>query len=248
MDRNGAKITIYGDSITRFSMDPDNGCFASYLANELIGYYTMDIKGFPGYTTRAALPLAPRLFTKDYLRNVHYFIIFFGHNDSWQDDCTLGVPLSQYKDNLLIMVKLLLEDGMVKDRIMLVTPGWYHAADWSEYQNKNLGTNITKSFDHCRLYAEATQQVAQETGVALIDWFKITSNYKPLRELFCDGLHLSKKGAKLLFDTMWPELKLTIEKIHGKKVEDILIADLPKELIEWMNQHQPSQEPSKVKD
>lgn len=232
MDPKGAKIIIYGDSITRYSMDPDSGCFASYLANELIGYYTLDIKGFAGFRTRDALILAPKLFTEDYLLDVHYFIIFFGHNDSWQDKFNYGISPSEYKDNLLIMVKLLLEDGMRRDRIMLITPGWHHEADWSEWQKRHLPVSFIKTFEHCIMYAEATQQVAQETGVTLIDWFKVTSNHEPLSELFSDGLHLSKRGAKLLFDTIWPELKSTIEKIHGKKMEQISIADIPKDLVD----------------
>lgn len=233
MDR-WPKITLFGDSITRYAHDADYGCWASMLAHQVLNYYQVDVKGFSGYTTKWALQLVPKLFTPQYLADVEYFIIFFGHNDAWDPEKYPTVTPAQYKDNLIIMIKLLIEDGLSKDKIMLITPGWFDEPSCSKWQIETYGGTMGKTFEHSRKYVDATIEVAREFNISLVDWWKVTTNYQPLEELFYDGLHLSTKGAKLLFDTLWPELRATIEAKHGRRVEELYRIDIPRELLDWM--------------
>ena len=112
------KITCFGDSITRRSKDPDNGCWAGHLAQKTLNYYDVDVRGFEGYNTRWSLKLMPQLFPRSYLSQVDIFILFFGHNDSWEPPSPLHVPIYEYDKNTRAMIEYLRINGLDKSKII----------------------------------------------------------------------------------------------------------------------------------
>lgn len=119
-----SKETLFGDSITRRSFDVDNGCWGSMIAFKLGSYFDVDFRGFEGYNSKWALELMPKLFPRSYLDKVEIFVPFFGHNDSLP--LAMHVPVDQYEQNMRSIVSYLVDNGLSKDKIVLLTPSWYH--------------------------------------------------------------------------------------------------------------------------
>lgn len=207
------KITLFGDSITRYSMDPESGCWGSLVKNDVVRYFDVDVRGFDGYNTRWALEMVPNLFPKTYLDKVDLMTIFFGHNDSWQSDrMPLSVPIEEFEENLCSIITKLNQNGLSNEKLILITPTWYDSVGTEKFIAGALGEpGPHKSSDHARLYSETVLKIARERSIDVVDFFNVSVNHEPLEELFCDGIHLSKKGAKMLYDQVMPIVKKKIE-------------------------------------
>lgn len=214
------KITLFGDSITRRSMDPDNGCWGSMIAHRVGSFMEVDVRGFEGYNSGWTLELMPKLFPKSYLDKVQIFIPFFGHNDAWKN-YPLHLPVDQFETNTRAMIKYLNDNDVENKKIILITPTWYHAENFNIYM-KSLGFPPTsKEFEDAQKYADAIDRIGKETGIDVVDFFTISANYKPLEEMFCDGVHYSRKGARLLFDCLMPIIERKIEDSYKKPLADL---------------------------
>lgn len=215
------KITLFGDSITRRSVDPDNGCWGSMIAYQVGNYFNLDVRGFEGYNTEWALDLMPQLFPGSYLEKVELFIPFFGHNDSWDASFPSHVPLDRFESNLNSIIKYLVNSGLKTNKIIMITPTWYHANSFEKYM-KDLGFPPTnKQLDSAKSYSETVLRVGREHNIDVVDFFAISAKQEPLKDMFCDGVHLSRSGAKLLFDALSPVIAKKVELSFKKPLADL---------------------------
>uniref|UniRef100_A0A6G1S500 Isoamyl acetate-hydrolyzing esterase 1 n=1 Tax=Aceria tosichella TaxID=561515 RepID=A0A6G1S500_9ACAR len=214
------KICLFGDSITRRSMDVNNGCWGSMIAYKSNDLFDVHVRGFEGYNTRMALELMPKLFPKTYLELTEIMVIFFGHNDEWELG-PLHVPVDEYKTNLNGIVKYLAENGLASQKIILITPSWYHKPDFDVYIKEAGFPPTTKGLEACQKYSEAVKEVGRDNSIEVLDFFTVTVNHKPLNELFCDGVHFSRKGAELLFNKLMPVIEAKVQTNYGKPLKDI---------------------------
>lgn len=218
------KITLFGDSITRRSMDPDNGCWGSMLAYRFGEYFDIDVRGFEGYNTKWALGNVEKLFPKSYLDKVEVFNIFFGHNDSWVKDFALHVPVDEYEKNMLSIIKYLNDNGIENRKIILITPTWFHKEETNKHLSKTrdmTGITMDKHLDEAKQYSEAILKIAMEKKIDVIDFFDVSLNYPKLEDMFCDGIHFSKVGAKLLYDLLMPVMEKKLESRYKKPIGDL---------------------------
>lgn len=215
------KITLFGDSITRRSTDVDNGCWGSMIEYRVGNFFDLDTRGFEGYNTKWGLELMPKLFPKTYLDKVEIFIPFFGHNDSWDAQYPMHVPVADYEINLRKMIKYLTDNGLEKRKIIMITPTWYHHEAFAEYMMSLGMPGIGKSLEDAEKYAEAVLRVASDEGLEVVDFFKISAHKEPLRDMFCDGVHFSRSGAKMLFDQLMPIIEKKIESSYKKPLADL---------------------------
>lgn len=215
------KITLFGDSITRRSMDPDNGCWGSMIAHKVGSFFNVDPRGFEGYNSKWALELMPKLFPKSYLDKVEIFIPFFGHNDSWAYEYPPHLPLDNYEANMRSIVKYLLDNGLEKSKIILITPTWYHHETCQEYMKEANLPPIQKGFDDAKQYSDVILRIGKDNEIYVLDFFDISAKYEPLKEMFCDGIHYSRVGAKLLFDNLMPIIEKKIESSYKKPLADL---------------------------
>lgn len=216
------KIVFFGDSITRFSMNPDGGCFSSMVAHEVSSYYQVDIRGFTGYSSKWVLEIFPNLFTKEYLKDVHCFVMFIGHNDCWDPILApQATKVDEFEANMRSMVEHLLTNGLEAKDIIIVTPTWYDFESWRESRMRQSKPLVTKTLEDAKIFAEASSRVGRDSKIEVIDFFHTSLGYEKLAELFIDGVHLSKTGAKLFYNQVWPEIKKKIEERHNKPLEDI---------------------------
>lgn len=214
------KITLFGDSITRRSMDPDNGCWGSYIAYQVGSFLDVDARGFEGYNTEWALELMPKLFPKSYLDKVEIFVLFYGHNDSWEIG-PWAVSPDKYETNLRSMIKYLNENGLENRKIVMITPTWfYQEALVESFKGSGLPT-ITKTLDHAKCYSDAVLRVAMDNEIDVLDFFDVSVKYEPLETLFCDGVHFSREGAKLLYKKLMPIIEKKLELSFEKPLADL---------------------------
>lgn len=222
---NWPRITLFGDSITRFSMNPDEGCWASMIAHQVASYYQVDVRGFTGYSSKWVVDMVPKLFTKEYLKNVEVFVMFIGHNDCWDPKMApQATTCNVFEANMRSMLKHLTTHGLNSKDIIMLTPTWYDVEHWTRHRIEIGKPLVTKTLEDATNFALATQKVAKEFNVTCIDFFNISLKHKALSELFFDGIHLSKVGAKFLYNSLYPEIKKKIEERHKKSIEDIWMA------------------------
>lgn len=215
------KITLFGDSITRRSMDPDNGCWASFVAHHVGGFMNVDPRGFDGYNSRWGLSLMSTLFPKSYLDKVEIFIPFFGHNDAWEEPYPAHVPVEEFESNMRDIVKYLITNGLGKEKIILITPTWYHDESFQVFMKENKYPPISKSLESARMYSDAILRIAKDMDITVLDFFEISLKQEPLKEIFCDGIHYSRKGARLMYQNLIPIIEKKVEATFNKPFGDL---------------------------
>lgn len=215
------KITLFGDSITRRSMDPDNGCWGSFIAHHVGGFMNVDPRGFEGYNSRWGLSLMPKLFPKSYLDKVEIFIPFFGHNDVWKEPYPAHVPVEEFESNMRGIVNYLIDNGLGKEKIILITPTWYHDKSFQVYLKEIKMPPLSKDLESAREYTDVILRIATEMDITVLDFFEISLKQEPLEEIFCDGIHYSRKGARLMYQNLIPLIEKKVESTYKKRFVDL---------------------------
>lgn len=215
------KITLFGDSITRRSMDPDNGCWASFIAHHVGAFMNVDPRGFDGYNSRWGLSLMPKLFPKSYLEKVEIFIPFFGHNDAWAKPFPAHVPVEEYESNMRGIIKYLNENGLGNEKIILITPTWFHNESFQVFLKESHFPSLTKDLETAKKYSDAILRIAKDLNITVLDFFEISLKQEPLKEMFCDGIHYSRKGARLLYQHLIPIIEEKVGTTFKKPFADL---------------------------
>lgn len=215
------KVLLYGDSITKRAREIDNGPWASLIGNELASFCDVDVRGFDGYNSKWALQLMPQFFPRSYLDKVEIFIPFFGHNDSWSAETPLHVDPQSYEDNMRAIIKYMEDNGLDRDKIIMITPTWYHKPSFDEHLKETGMPPHGKELEDARKYSEAILRIAKDLGIEVVDFFDISLKQEPLEAMFCDGVHYSRLGAQLLFDQLMPIIEKKLEKRFGKPLADL---------------------------
>lgn len=170
---NTIKIVAIGDSITYgFPYLPEQSWF--FLASKEFAIEHVN-SGINGDTTTGMLSR----FDRDALgHKPSHVIIMGGTNDAYE-----GVEVSQVIDNIRVMVKLAVENG-ITPIIGLPIP----CNDW--YAETLLGE-----------YREVIQQYAVNNSTVYIDFYSAMideSNTEIKSGLHCDGVHPSEAGYKVM--------------------------------------------------
>lgn len=216
------RITLFGDSITRRSVDPNNGCWGSMIAYHFGEYFQTDVFGFEGYNTKWGLELMGKFFPKSYLNKVELFIPFFGHNDSWDKSFALHVPVEEYESNYRKMLKYLNENGVGNEKVILITPTWFHQESANKWAAKEMPeVQLIKDFEDAKRYRDVIMKLAGEFHIDVVDFFEDSANFEPLESMFCDGVHLNPLGAKMLYDKLEPLMERKIESAYQKPLGDL---------------------------
>lgn len=215
------KITLFGDSITRRSFDIDNGCWGSQIAFNVGSYFDVDARGFEGYNSTWGLELMPKLFPKSYLDKVAIFVIFFGHNDSWNEQMPMHVDVNKYESNLRQMIKYLEDNGLERNKVIMITPTWYHDGEFQKWCKDAGMPPVNKELKDAEKYSETVLAISRDMSIDVVNFFATSLKQEPLESMFCDGVHLSRLGAKMLADQLMPVIEKKIEARYGKPLVDL---------------------------
>lgn len=213
------KVLLVGDSLTQFAFSKD-GSYAALLADHLQRKCDVISRGFSGYNTRWCRVILPDILKEFNPEDIALATIFLGANDSnLSENRVQHVPLLQYKQDLKDMVQMMMEFGIPKEKIVLISPPACDEKAWKKFCLDN-----DKIFTKCNLttgkYADACLDAAKESGTKSVDFYGSIMKRESWQETLCDGLHLSQVGSHLLFDLLKP-------------VVDQLTFDLPMIYPDW---------------
>ncbi|CAG0913225.1 unnamed protein product [Notodromas monacha] len=190
------KVILLGDSLTQYSMDPNNG-WATILANSLQRRCDVIVRGFVGYNSVMTRHLLPRIEnTFDGL--VAVVVIFLGANDvaNATKNPQQHVPLEKYAENLAWMVQFVKAKGVCADKIILMGPP---AVNGEKVTDRDL--------EQAKKYARKCDEVASLVDVSsvnLCDLMQQKFGNGSWKELLIDGLHFSPEGNAFVASELLP--------------------------------------------
>ncbi|KAF7490016.1 Isoamyl acetate-hydrolyzing esterase 1 -like protein [Sarcoptes scabiei] len=220
------KVILFGDSLTQRSFDPSLGCWASMLADRYQRRADVIVRGFSGYNSRWCRMIMPKIFEKFDPNEIFAIVILLGTNDSVPVHCDSGqhVPIEEYRGNLKFMIDYLQMIGFGPEKLILMAPPNFYHDDFKQWCKTNNRISIPDDWpDQIKHYVEACKSVAIEKQITSIDLYEIFINNPNNRNLFMDGLHLSREGAKLLFDNLSILIDEKLERFNLKSMEPLKI-------------------------
>ena len=188
------EIICFGDSITARKEGYPSPILTHKLSSKMPNYEFINA-GVSGNTSEQAM----FRFNKDVLsKRPDVVTVLFGANDSATDKL---VDLDTFKRNISLFAK-----QIGPEKTILISPA---PVDESLQRNR---TN-----ERLKQYAQAVQEVAEETDSYFIDFFHILYSYPNYKELLVgvknDGLHFGEAGYELLSD-------LIMKKVEEMEIED----------------------------
>ncbi|KAK9936545.1 hypothetical protein M0R45_013381 [Rubus argutus] len=224
------KIYLFGDSITEESFG-DGGWGAS-LAHHFSRTVDVVLRGYSGYNTRWALKVLERAFPgcDDGGEAPLAVTVFFGANDASLPDrysAFQHVPLDEYKQNLRSIVSFLKKQWPTT-RILLITPPPIDEDGRLQFPYvENPLNQPERTNEAAGAFAKACVAVARESGLPVIDlWTKMQQFPGWQKDHLRDGLHLTPRGNRLVFEKVVAKLRdegLSLERLP---VDLPLLADI----------------------
>lgn len=165
-------------------------------------------RGFSGYNTDHIKLILPKILSEFTPESVCGFVVMLGTNDSTEAlNQIQHVPLKRFSENMNYILDYLINWGVAKDKLILISPSKIYDAKWIEIK----GPGITHHDHLVTDYAREAIKIAKEKGVLYYDLNKAMEEYGPdYHELLSDGLHFSQKGGELLFRGILPILNENI--------------------------------------
>ena len=203
------QVVLFGDSLTQQSFSVEARGWGAQLADYCPRKADFLNRGFSGYNTDWARLILPRLVKKEALPDV--IVLFFGANDSalLELNSHQHVPVDRYQRNLAAMCDYLLEIGMAKSAILLVTPPPVHEEMWLEHNHDETWVRSDRQNSVTRLYAEAVEELGRGKDLD-VQLFKELED-KDLRKYLSDGLHFSEAGNLVMASLLKPFLEKRLE-------------------------------------
>lgn len=143
-------------------------------------------------------------------------LVCLGANDAADPSNSESVPLSEYSDNLLKILKWIETNLRPELGTIVVTPSPPSEEHWARSWAAECGTPLAPSdrtVERTRKYRDASIEAAGLAGVRVVDLFKAfgvseTDNIVgQWKGYFSDGLHFNKLGDAVAFQAISNELK-----------------------------------------
>lgn len=248
------KFILFGDSITQFSSSPALE-FGLQPALQDLYARKLDIlnRGYSGYNSNHARLILPKILQQELdesKSNIKLMTIFFGTNDTFQIDDDINkiqaVDIASYRNNLVAMIEMCLENN-IKPIIIGPTLHDNRLSRIGYIARKRSLNNDATTCQRNHLFSKAAEEVAHEFKVPFLDlwdsfrkygdWsveqlYKLNGKtndeeYIDLSELLIDGIHLSGKGYRILYEEL--------VKIIEEQFPEMISGDLPMILPYWMD-------------
>lgn len=217
------KVILFGDSLTQRSFDPEHGCWGSLLANRLQRIADVVPRGFSGYNSRWCRILLPDVLSEFNPKQIACITILLGTNDSVPESSPTGqfVPVNEYAENMGAMIDFLESIGINHQKVILISPPNFHKENfdkWSLSNNKPVLPDEWKG--KIEAYVSACEKVASDKKVSFLNLYEIFVKTEDSSRLFNDGLHFSRDGAQLLYDSLSPLVFKRLTEFTGKSLEN----------------------------
>jgi isoamyl acetate esterase len=212
--RRMRRAILFGDSITQEGSDPTLQGWVAALTSFWIRRVDVINRGFGGYNTRWAIKIYDRVVIE---QHPDIIFIFFGANDAVVSEHKQHVPLDEYKENIITMVRKAKD---ISATIFLLTPPPVFEPVLEE-RNKEKGKVLLN--DRINLntlkYADACKEVGKIYEVPVIDnWSTMGGNGNNRGDYLRDGLHLSKMGNQQLYTNIVNVIESKFEELKAESL------------------------------
>ncbi|KAJ2330302.1 isoamyl acetate-hydrolyzing esterase [Coemansia sp. RSA 2681] len=198
-------IVCFGDSLTQQGYDVSKRGWVAQLSLAYIRRLDVINRGFGGFTSRWALPLAPQLLTPSKPKLV---TILLGSNDSFLPIVPRHVPIPEFKSN----IEQIVASCLPGTRVILITPPSLGEKLYAK--GINYGP-MWRTFESVKACADTVRDVARDLNVPCVDlWKAVEEKTKEIGgdldgyDAFShDAVHLNAGGNDLLFELLMQTIK-----------------------------------------
>ncbi|KAK9464684.1 SGNH hydrolase-type esterase domain-containing protein [Lipomyces arxii] len=217
------KILFFGDSITQYAYNQDNGfCVGPALQDLYTRKLDVVQRGFSGYNSDHAALMIDKIIEAEttFTSKIRLMIVFFGTNDSVQPkNVVQHVPIQRFKQN---MHKIYDSATKAGSKVIFIGPGPLNAHVWKIGREDRYDDRTTLQ---AREYCDAAISVGKELGAPVIPlWYAMMadlgwkegdtiyglleeSEENPLKAYLNDGLHFAGPGYKVEFNEIVKAIK-----------------------------------------
>ena len=192
---------LLGDSQTQLGWS--GGGWVSLLAEKYVRRVDIINRGLSGYNTRMLLQVLPEILEQIDATKIKIVTLMMGSNDASLEHSEQAVPVEEFYENMLKIVTMLLNHGIKREAIILISPPPVIPDKWMKYKNSLPGPVMENYKDN-----ELTKKFAVREyypKLAFVDLFSELMKSRNLDSALSDGLHLDKPGHKTLFDLLTGE-------------------------------------------
>ncbi len=154
------------------------------------------------------MPAILREFQDDPASNICGCLVMMGSNDSTKSSNALQhVPLERFKLNMNWILDYLIEFGIDRQRLIVISPPRISDAKWAQEVMEKYQDVSTHLDGLVKDYARVCIEVAEQKELANFDLngaMHTELSQDSLGEYLYDGLHLSKRGGEFLFERLEP--------------------------------------------
>ncbi|KAK4053767.1 isoamyl acetate-hydrolyzing esterase [Microbotryomycetes sp. JL201] len=225
-----AEPSFQPDTVIMFGGSFATGGTGAALADLYQRVFDVKNRGYGGYNTRIALPIAQKWLPKqaeDRPRTA-LMTIWFGANDAVFEGQLQHVPLAEFKLNLQRMIDLLQNPvsphHSPTTKLLLITPPAILASKWANFVSQTSGvqTSPDRSVEHTQQYVEAVKQVGLDRNVPVADvweamYEEAKENDMALDDMLYDGLHLTAKGYAIATEAIKATIATAYPELHWEK-------------------------------
>eukprot|EP01113_Clastostelium_recurvatum_P049327 TRINITY_DN9122_c0_g1_i2.p1 TRINITY_DN9122_c0_g1~~TRINITY_DN9122_c0_g1_i2.p1 ORF type:complete len:247 (-),score=59.99 TRINITY_DN9122_c0_g1_i2:36-755(-) len=196
-------VVLFGDSLTQFSFDYNTKGWGLHLSSWYAARADVLNRGFSGYTTRAAKYLVNKIIPSAKEAKVLYTTLWFGANDAAFPPNNQHVPLEEYKQNMIDVIKMI-RSHQPSSPVIVITPPPVDIAKWSADCDalKRPESSKCRSQESVAKYAHAAMEAAKEADALLLDIWTLMQQDKDWSRFLSDGLHFSEEGNKFVYDAL----------------------------------------------
>lgn len=226
---------MFGDSITEYAFDqyclstdidaPVQFTLGPALQNIYQRKLQIIQRGFSGYNSRDAVPLAKSILKTEHdnlpdSKKIKIAYMFFGTNDARLiGNSPLNnesMPLERFIPQMKEAVKEFTSRNIP---LIVIAPGVHVAKDWDKSHPDDLITGDYRTNERNKLYQDTLKEIITDVPVLglydlMMDWINEKPNERSCSDLLCDGIHFSGKGYKLMFDALLATIKKHYPECH----------------------------------
>ena len=215
---------LLGDSQTQLGWG--EGGWVTSLAEKYVRKVDIINRGLSGYNTRMLLNVLPDILDSVALENVKIVTLMMGSNDASfpETNPEQAVPLEEFGENLLKIISMLLNKGIKKESIVIMSPPPILPEKWTQYRNSLPGPKYENCKDNqlTKQYAAECGKVAGRMNITFVDLFTAMMGLHDLDAALSDGLHLGKPGHVVLVKHL---STIFDEKLGSSRAEKLMLPE-----------------------
>jgi lysophospholipase L1-like esterase len=230
------QIILFGDSITQGSFEPGLNGIGQRLAHIYARKLDVINRGLSGYNAKWAWPVFKQQFPPPGA-NVRLLTIWLGANDACIPPSPQCNPLPDFIQDMKRIIDYA-QTTSPSTRIILITaPPFDSAYRAEDLAARDPPIQLDRGFDNTFTYARAVIDLGAQKDLPVLDafgliWEDAGKKEENLKPYFTDGLHLSERAYKIVYDALVRKIAERYSDLDPEKMEYVFP---PWKEIDWTN-------------